>query len=35
MTTIAIALTCIAMYVLFVWAIRDDKPETPENTPEK
>jgi len=35
MTTIAIALTCIAMYALFVWAIREDKPDAPENTPEK
>lgn len=30
MTTIAIALTCIGLYVLFVWAIREDKPDSPE-----
>lgn len=35
MTTVAIALTCIGMYVLFLWAIREDKPETPQNSPEK
>lgn len=30
MTTIAIALTCIGLYVLFVWAIREDKPDSSE-----
>lgn len=30
MTTIAIALTCIGMYFLFVWAIRNDNPDSPE-----
>jgi len=35
MTTIAIALTCLAMYGLFLWSIREDKPDTPTDTPEK
>lgn len=30
-TTIAIALTCLGLYALFVWAIREDKPDSPEN----
>lgn len=34
MTNLAIALTCVAMFVLFVWAIRDDKPDEPENAPD-
>lgn len=31
MTNIAIALTCIAMYALFVWSIREDRPDEPES----